>query len=166
LVQEAAGRSLRATILRPFNHTGPGQSASFVVPSFCRQIALIEKGLQAPVIKVGELDDERDFMDVADVLDLYIRVLDRGHELPNGTLLNAASGIPRKIGDILTTLLSLAPAKVAVERDPARLRAVRANRILGNADAAKAALGWSPVVPFEDTLKSTLAYWRTAVLQE
>ncbi|RYD85468.1 MAG: NAD-dependent epimerase/dehydratase family protein [Verrucomicrobiaceae bacterium] len=161
LVQEAAGRSLFATILRPFNHTGPGQTTSFVVPAFCSQIARIEKGLQPPVIKVGELEDERDFLDVEDVVDAYVAVAERGRELPSGLVLNIASSQPRKIGDILQLLLSLSSVPIAVEVDHSRLRASRVPRIVGEASRARTLLNWHPTRDLTKTISDLLFYWRS-----
>lgn len=161
MVRESSNRGLKATIVRPFNHTGPGQSDAFVIPAFCSQIARIEKGLQPPQIEVGQLDDERDFCDVRDIIDLYMRIIGESAHLSPGLTLNAASGVPRRIGDILETLLSKASVPITVKQDPARLRAVRVPRILGNADLARQTLGWSPSIPFEQTLEETLDYWRS-----
>jgi GDP-4-dehydro-6-deoxy-D-mannose reductase len=161
MVREASNRGLKATIVRPFNHTGPGQGDAFVIPAFCSQIARIEKGLQPPQMDVGELNDERDICDVRDIVDLYAKILDASESLPPGLTLNAASGVPRRIGDILETLLSKARIHIAVSQDPSRMRAVRVPRILGNADLARETLGWAPIIPFEQTLEETLEYWRS-----
>ncbi len=163
LVQEAAARGLFATVVRPFNHTGPGQSPAFAIPAFCQQIARIEKGLQAPVIRVGELNDERDFLDVDDVIALYISILQAGHSLPEGLVLNAASSQPRRIGAILEALLKLSTSEITIEIDPSRLRATRVPRVVGDATLAHSLLGWRPQKPFEDTLAETLAFWRAQV---
>jgi GDP-4-dehydro-6-deoxy-D-mannose reductase len=149
--------------VRPFNHTGPGQDERFVIPAFCAQVARIEKGLQPCEIRVGELGDERDFLDVADVVELYLRVLVARHGLPSGTVLNVASGTARRIGDILDFILGRSHAKISVTVDPARLRPHRVPRIVGDASRARDLLGWAPTRPFEATLLDTLAYWRAAV---
>ena len=67
MVGQMAKQGLRAIRLRPFNHTGPGQSENFAVPSFAAQIAKIERGEQGPVMQVGSLINRRDFLDVRDV---------------------------------------------------------------------------------------------------
>ena len=163
LVQEASHRTLRSTIVRPFNHTGPGQAPNFAVPAFCRQIAMIEKGLQEPKLMVGELNDERDFTDVSDMIDLYVRIVTRERELPNSLVLNAASAIPRRIGDVLDSLLKAAHVPIDVEVDPSKLRATRVPRVVGNSDLAKKILGWQAQKPFSETLEDTLSYWRAQV---
>ena len=64
-----ARRGLKCIRFRPFNHTGAGQAGAFVIPAFAMQIAQIEAGLAEPVIHVGNLDAERDFLDVRDVVE-------------------------------------------------------------------------------------------------
>lgn len=160
MVQEAAGRGLRATIVRPFNHTGPGQADLFAIPTFCSQIARIEKGQQPPVIKVGELRDERDLMDVSDVVDMYVQIITQVDTIQNGLVLNAASGRVRRIGGILEHLLSLTSKEISIEVDPSRLRATRVPRVVGDASLALQHLGWKASTPIEDTLSRTLDFWR------
>lgn len=163
MVQEASGRGLFATIVRPFNHTGAGQDDRFVIPAFCSQVARIERGLQAPEMFVGELNDERDFLDVDDVVDLYVRVVERGRSLPSGLIVNASSGVARRIGDILNSILSASTTKISVSVDPSRLRPTRVPRIVGDASRAQTMLGWTPKKPFEATLVEALDYWRGRV---
>ena len=88
--------------MRPFNHFGPGQSEAFVVPAFAMQIARIEAGLSPPVIRVGNLDAQRDFLDVRDVARAYALAVHAAERLGSGTILNIASGMPRQIADVLS----------------------------------------------------------------
>jgi GDP-4-dehydro-6-deoxy-D-mannose reductase len=162
LVRQAATAGLSATVARPFNHTGAGQSEAFVTPNFAAQVARIEAGLQAPVISVGALDDERDFLDVGDVTDAYLLMLDRRAELGRGAVLNVASGAPVRIGDILERLLSLSRVRIEVKVDPERLRPSGVKRIAGDASRLRA-LGWAPRIALEDTLAAVLEDKRRAV---
>ena len=152
---------LRVVRARPFNHTGPGQSEAFVVPAFARQVARIGAGLQAPVMTVGALDPERDFLDVRDVCAAYALCV--GADLPSGTVLNFASGVPRRIGDILADLLGLAGVTAEVQTDAGRLRPGDTPRAVGDAGAAHRMLGWSPAVAWEQTLADVLEDWRGRV---
>ena len=115
--------------MRPFNQTGPGQSAEFVVSAFARQVARIALGLQDPVLNVGALDPERDFLDVRDVCRVYAACLD--HALPAGTILNVASGQQRRIGSVLADLLAAAGVTASVEtvRDGSVRRTFRVPRV-------------------------------------
>lgn len=160
---EMALRGLRAVRLRPFNHTGPGQSESFVVAAFARQVALIAAGRQEPVIRVGALDRCRDFLDVADVCRGYVAVLQHGTRLPPGAVYNLASGVSREIGSILRDLTRLAGIAPSIDQETARLRATDVARTVGNAAAARAVLGWTPTVPWEATLQTVLADWQARI---
>ena len=150
------GQGLRSVRLRPFNHTGPGQTEDFVLPSFGMQIARIEAGLQAPVVRVGNLDAERDFLDVRDVTRAYGLAIEKAHELPAGIVLNIASGQPRRIRDLLDQMLQLARVPIAVEADPARMRPSDTPRFVGEAELAQRLLGWRPAFSMEQTLGSVL----------
>ncbi len=157
------GEGLHVVRLRLFNHTGPGQSDEFVLPAFARQIALIESGRQAPVLRVGGLDSMRDFLDVRDVCRAYVACLRCGSELAPGTILNVASGVPRRIGDILRSLLDLAGLHAEVSTDAARLRAAEIVSASGDASQARLLLGWAPSIPWQQTLADVLADWRSRV---
>ncbi len=151
------GGGLRTIRFRPFNHTGAGQSEDFVVPSFAAQIARIETGAAPPVIRVGDLSAERDFLDVGDVVDAYLAAIQRSDRLVSGAVLNIASGQPRRIESVLDQLLRLSRTQIRVETDPTRLRMGDIPHYVGDAGAAKAALGWSPQRAFETTLADVLA---------
>ncbi len=155
LIGQMAHQGLRGIRLRPFNHTGPGQDDRFVVASFVAQIVAIERGEQEPVLRVGNLDAQRDFLDVRDVVAAYTQAL-ASSALDNGTVLNIASGQARRIGDILEDLLRRAKVPIRVLVDPARLRAVEIPVAAGDAGRARVLLGWAPTIPFEQTLVDML----------
>jgi GDP-4-dehydro-6-deoxy-D-mannose reductase len=150
-----ADAGLDVVRVRPFNHTGPGQSDLFVVASFARQAAEIAAGRREPVLRVGNLESVRDFLDVEDVVDAYVRLLDR---CVPATSYNVASGVPQRIGDLLDALLRLAEIAPRIEVDPARVRPADASR--GDAGRLRSATGWLPRVPFELTLRRVLEDWR------
>ena len=159
-----AADGLRVIRTRPFNHTGPGQNPSFVVPAFAQQVARIAAGRQAPAIDVGALDPERDFLDVRDVCAAYVRCL--GADCPPGTILNLASGQPRRIGDVLHSLLELAGVEAEIRTDKARLRPSDIPRAVGDASRARQTLGWTPAIPWRQTLLDVLRHWEANVSQQ
>ena len=162
-IGEMALRGLRAVRVRPFNHTGAGQSDAFVVPAFARQAAMIAAGRQEPVLRVGALERWRDFLDVADVCAGYAAVLRAADRLEPGAVFNLAAGQPRRVGDILADLLRLAGVEARIEADGARLRPTDVLRTEGDASAARRVLAWAPVVPWETTLATVLADWRARI---
>jgi nucleoside-diphosphate-sugar epimerase len=154
------GDGLHAVRLRLFNHTGPGQSDAFVVPAFARQIAMIESGRQRPPLRVGGLESRRDFLDVRDVCGAYVACL-RADPEP-AAVLNVASGVPRRIGDILDALLELAGLHTEIATEVGRLRGTEIMSASGDASQARR-LGWAPRISWEKTLADVLADWRDRV---
>ena len=146
--------------LRPFNHTGPGQSEVYAVPAFARQIARIEAGLQSPTIEVGDLDAIRDFLDVRDVCQAYAAAIAHAGSLPPGQILNIASGTGRRVGDILNDLLRLSGVTAEIRTDPSRLRPSDIPTATSDPTAARQALDWSPQIPWPQTLQEILEHWR------
>jgi GDP-4-dehydro-6-deoxy-D-mannose reductase len=158
-------RGLNVIRLRPFNHTGAGQTEAFVIPAFAMQIARIEVGQSKPVLRVGNLDAERDFLDVRDVARAYALTVQRTDSLEPGLILNVASGIPRRIGDLLLKLLAQSTVPITIEPDPERMRQSDLPRILGDATRARELLGWSPEYTLDDTLHAVLDDCRRSVAQ-
>ena len=156
-----AAEGLRAIRMRPFNHTGPGQTDAFVVAAFAQQVARIAAGLQPPVLQVGDLSPLRDFLDVRDVCAAYALAL--AADLTPGAILNVASGQSRRIGDVLRDLLHAAGVTADIQTDPARLRPSDIPIAAGDAGRLRA-LGWAPAVPWAQTLADTLAYWRHKIV--
>ena len=154
---------LRCVRVRAFNHTGPGQAPAFAVPAFARQAARIAAGLQPPVLQVGNLDPRRDFLDVRDVCAAYALCLARGDALPPGAILNIASGEPRRIGDVLDAVLREAGIEARVEASADRLRPSDVPVARGDAGLARRLLGWTPMIPWAETLRSVVADWRERV---
>jgi len=142
-----AERGLAVVRARPFNHTGPGQAEAFVAPSFARQLAEIAQRRREPRLRVGNLDSVRDFLDVDDVVDAYRRLLDPA--MPPGAY-NVASGVGRRIGELLDTLIEIAGVRCEIEVDPARVRP--ADYSVGDAARLRAETGWAPRTPWRDTL--------------
>ena len=160
MVGQMAKQGLRAIRLRPFNHTGPGQSENFAVPSFAAQIAKIERGEQEPVMQVGSLVNRRDFLDVRDVVDAYVRAVLRFDDLPSGCVLNVASGHALSMREILDMLLALSPNQIEVREDPGRVRSSDASVVVGDASLARRLLDWEPRTAIGATLSSVLDHYR------
>ena len=160
LAVRAAGEDgLDVVITRSFNHTGPRQTPSFVAPSIARQIAQIERGTAAPVIRVGNLDAIRDLLDVRDVVDAYQILMTNGE---TGAIYNVASGVGRPVREVLDALVARARVPIRVETDPARLRPSDVPVLVGDATRLRDATGWQPAIPFDRLLDDLLDFWRRA----
>ena len=142
---------------RPFNHTGPGQAPIFVCSEFARAVAAAEKGTGPSVLRVGNLDVERDFSDVRDVVRGYVALLERGR---SGEAYNLASGRAGKIRAVLDHLLAESRTKMTVETDPAKVRPREAVRMEASIARAERDAGWRPEIPLEQTLDDLLEWWR------
>jgi GDP-4-dehydro-6-deoxy-D-mannose reductase len=145
---------------RTFHHTGPGRGPAFAEASFARQIAEIENGLRPPVVEVGNLDVERDFADVRDVVRAYWLLL--GHGVP-GEVYNVCSGVPRRIRALLDILLSFSSSPIEVRIDPSRVRPSDVPVHYGDPGKLMRATGWKAEIPIEETLRDLLDEVRTSV---
>lgn len=146
--------------VRPFNHIGPGQVAKFVVPSFAKQIAEIEKGKQEPVMKVGNLEGKKDFTDVRDIVKAYALLMEKGEA---GDVYNLGSGKSVAIKTILDTLLSFTKTSISVERDDALYRPLDTPEVICDATKIMDLTGWKPEIPLEQSLEEALEYFRKLV---
>jgi len=152
---------LPVLISRSFNHIGPGQSERFVASDFARQVALIDKGLQSPVIKVGNIESYRDFLDVRDAVKAYNYIMDKGRE---GEVYNVCSGEKRKISELLNILISLSERRdIKIKVESSKLRAIDVKIIYGNNNKLKNHTGWAPQYSIEESLKDVLEYWRQKI---
>lgn len=148
--------------VRPFNHIGPRQTTQFAVSSFARQIAGIEKGLQEPVLTVGNLDAKRDFTDVRDMVKAYQLLVEKGEA---GEVYNVGSGVSHKIKDILNKLILLSNKKIEVITDPTKFRPNDIPDMRSDNSKLEKLTGWRPTILLEQTLKDTLEYWRQVVVK-
>jgi len=142
---------------RAFNHEGPRRGDVFVTSNFARQIAEIEAGGREPTILVGNLKAIRDYTDVRDIVRGYWLLLERGDP---GQVYNLCSGRGWAIQEILDFLLGESiNTSIRVREDPARLRPSDVPVLIGDCSRLTA-LGWKPRIPFEQTLRDLLGYWR------
>lgn len=162
LVGKLVHDGLDAVRLRPFNHTGPGQSNVFVVASLASQIARIEAGIAPPVLYIGNTDVSRDILDVRDVVKAYASAA-LADDLGGADVFNIASGRSCKIGEIADRLRKMAIVDIRIEVDPNRVRANDVKTTLGDGGKIRKVLGWEPSIPIEQTLKDVLDYWRQKV---
>ena len=159
-LQWARTEGLQAIIARPFNHVGPDQDPRFVLPALARQVALIEAGRQAPVIEAGDIDTTRDFTDVRDIVAAYEAMFRAG---TTGRIYLVASGIERKVRDLLGDMCRLAGVAPEIRQDPAKLRPAEQRRMVADAGLLAQDTGWHPQVPFETTLSDILDTARKAI---
>jgi GDP-4-dehydro-6-deoxy-D-mannose reductase len=144
-------------VVRPFNHAGPRQSPTYVTSSFARQIAEIEAGLHQPVLRVGNLESQRDITDVRDTVRAYRLVVQKGKA---ARPYNVCSGQAYRVRDLLDRLIARSRTPIRVELDPARLRPSDNPIIAGSRSRICSETGWEPTIPIQQTLDDLLDYWR------
>lgn len=159
-LRAASEDGLEVVMVRAFNHTGPRQVPTFVAPSMARQIALIESGRLEPVMRVGNLQSLRDFLDVRDIVRAYTSLMERGKA---GEIYNVGSGTGRSIQSLLDALRSRSRVQVDVETDPARFRPIENMAVIANTDRLREQTGWQPEISFDSMLDHLLSYWRAEV---
>jgi GDP-4-dehydro-6-deoxy-D-mannose reductase len=151
-LEVAKQTGLRVIVVRPFPHIGQGQASRFVVPGFIERIRLAKR-TGAPVVNTGNLDPVRDFLDVRDVVEAYVALLERGTA---GETYNVASGEGIRLEDLFYRIASLVKHRVLPERDASLARASDIPHLVGNADKLRAATGWAPRFPLDQTLQSMI----------
>lgn len=144
-------------ILRPFTHTGPGQSRDFVLPSVAAQIVEIEKGTKPPLIELGNIDVKREFMNIHDIVSAYELAIAKGKP---GNIYNIASNEGYTIKQALLILQKLSRVKFEIKTDPSKMRKVDIPMLIGNGNKFAKLTGWKPKLKFEKTLEDLLNFWR------
>lgn len=150
-------------VVRPFNHTGPGQDERFVLPAFAAQIARIEAGLSEPVLTVGNLDVKRTFLDVRDVVHAYELILAAAESLPMRTVFNVASDRLERIETVLAMMAAEAKSPFEIVTDPGRSRPGEIPATAGSSTRLHRATGWVPRIPLETTIRHLLDFERARV---
>jgi GDP-4-dehydro-6-deoxy-D-mannose reductase len=158
--QYSCSYNMRIIRTRGFNHTGPRRGETFVTSNFAKQIAMIEKGKQDPVIKVGNLEASRDWTDVRDMVRGYLLAVEK---CDPGEVYNICTGKSVVVNDMLNMLLNMAKTRVKIEKDPARIRPSDVPILTGDNTKFVKKTGWKPEIPFPKTMKDLLNYWREKV---
>src|SRR5580700_12000478 len=144
-----------AVNIRLFNTTGPGKTND--APSdFVRQLVRIKKGLQEPVIEVGNLKPRRAFLDVEDTIRGFYLAAKKGKR---GEAYNLCATETREIGELLETAMRLSAVKAEIRVANRLIRPSDEKIIFGDTQKIREAIGWKPLRTLEQTLTSMLEYW-------
>ncbi|MFZ3060716.1 MAG: GDP-mannose 4,6-dehydratase [Candidatus Methanoperedens sp.] len=143
--------------VRSFNLTGLGQSTSYALSSFAKQIADIEKGLAKNTISVGNLNVRRDYTDVRDAVKAYYLLALKAKP---GTVFNLCSGKAHSLKDLLDFLVSLSIVDIKIEVDKQKFRPSDLPIMLGDNTKIGTEIGWKPEIDIHETLNDLLNYWR------
>lgn len=151
-----AADGLHVVRVRPFQHTGPGQSSMFALSSFAKQVAEIKLGKSAPQVSVGNLDVKRDYSDVSDIARGYREAALNGK---SGEVYNFCFGQSVTLESLLKILIARSGVEIEVIVDPARVRPVEVQDMYGSYAKAQKEFGWKPRVSHEAMLDSLLTHW-------
>ena len=155
---EAYGMNI--VITRMFTHTGPRRGDVFAESSFAKQIAMIEAGQIDPVVKHGNLESVRTIADVRDAVAAYYLAI---MNLDRGAVYNIGGTHTTTVGGVLDTLLSMSTARITKVKDDARMRPIDADKQIPDCKKFLNHTGWTPVIPYEQTMSDLLEYWRARV---
>ncbi|MGL4609133.1 MAG: GDP-mannose 4,6-dehydratase [Trueperaceae bacterium] len=144
---------LHVVRVRPFNHSGPGQSPDFVLPSLIHQVAKMEAGLSDPVLHVGNLDSVRDFCDVRDIVMAYPLLLQKGQ---SGGVYNLASGRGVSIRELVAEVTRLSSKDIEVVQQASRSRPQDIPYLVGDVRSAKELMGWQTTYTLEKMLQDMM----------
>lgn len=144
---------LNVIILRPFNHTGPGQTTDFVIPRLTSQFSQIVAGTAPPSLEVGNLDSIRDFTDVRDMVKAYVLA---SEHCQAGVIYNIGSGIGYSIKQIINILEELTGISVTLTTNPALVRAADVPVLVADATRFRGQTRWEPTVPLKQTITDIL----------
>src|SRR5438477_6171238 len=161
--QYFAQHGLPVIRVRPFNHTGPGHDARFVIPGLARQLAQIEAEEREPILRVGNLNVERDFTDARDMVRAYRLALVSGGP---GEVYNLGRGRSVRIAEMVDELTSMCRIAVETRVDPALLRPSDIPKQEADIRKFTSLTGWQPRIPWHTTLRDTFEYWRDKVREE
>jgi GDP-4-dehydro-6-deoxy-D-mannose reductase len=160
ILQSHAAAGGDAVIARAFQHTGPGHVGAYALPDWAERLARLELAGGAGTIATGNLDVERDYLDVRDVASAYRALGERG---ASGAIYNVASGSPVAMRRLLEGLIDAFGVDAAQEVDPQRVRAVDQPVVVGDSSKLTNDTGWQPAFALEQTLADLAAFWRARV---
>ena len=148
---------LKIYYVRPFNHTGIGQRDTFVLPSFCKLVAEIDKSGKDGKIQVGNLKVKRDFSHVKDVVRAYRMIVESDN---CNQIYNVGSGNAYSLEDMLTYIIGLSDQNIEIEVDQNRIRPTDQPVICCDRSLIGKELGWEPQYNVYDALREMYESYR------
>lgn len=147
---------LRCVIIRAFNIYGEGQRDSFLVPSILKQIHNEEIELEDP-------KPRRDFLYVKDLVEAYVRAAE--YSGSDFEIFNIGSGVSYSVDEIVRTILTLSGKKARVRYRHQR-REKEVMKTVANIEKAKKMLGWVPMTPLEQGLRTYIKWYQDKATEE
>lgn len=162
---------VRVVATRSFNHSGPGQVPSFLLPALVRRALALRSGAggaagagggssgdRRSALTVGNTASVRDFLHVGDVATAYIALAARGRA---GEVYNVSSGVGVSVKELAVQVLAATGVKAPLTTDPALARPVDVPALVGNNERLRDATGWAPRHSLRDLIDDLVTYWAT-----
>lgn len=156
-LQAHLAHGLDVVIVRPFNHSGPGQTGDFVLPKLAQQVVRIERELSLPVLELGSGDSVRDFTDVRDMVKAYVLAAAQGLA---GEVYNLGSGVGHTIRQIAEIYLSLSQKKFTIQELPSLSRPSDVPALVADVTKFRTLTAFLPTISLERTISDILEYER------
>lgn len=144
----------KSVILRPLNHFGVGQETTFAIASFAEQIRQMMRGQKEPVLRVGNLDVERDFLPVSSVIDAYLAVMQQFDQLASGEIFNISSGQSSSLRNIVEQLIQVSDKEIEIVVDQDLMRVTDIPKISASSKKLQQQTGWAPVTDLHVALQA------------
>lgn len=160
IVGQYARAGGNAVITRAFQHTGNGHVGAYALSDWAEQLARIKSSGGSGSIATGNLDVERDYLDVRDVAAAYLALADAGE---TGDVFNVSSDVPVTMRALLEGLIAAFDVDVEITTDQSRLRKIDQPRFVGDSSRLRAATGWAPSYEISQTLDELARFWLSRV---
>lgn len=152
-------KHLKIIKIRSFNHTGPRQATTFVLPDFAKQIVDIERNIIPPIIRTGNLQVKRDFSDVRDIVKAYKLLGDKG---VIGETYNVGSGNSYLLQELLDYMIAQSKVEIIIKQDRKKIRPIENLEIICDNSKLKK-LGWKNTIPITQTINDIIKYYREKI---
>jgi nucleoside-diphosphate-sugar epimerase len=156
--------ALKGFITRAFSHVGKYRKSNYAYASDAEQIAKMHLGQQALVLEVGNIEAERNVMDVRDVVNVYYRLMieNINGDMKHGEVFNICGNKTRKYKEYIGMMLKSLAVKPAVVLEPAQRLMRKIDIITQRPDSTKVRefLDWKPTIDIEDTMLDLVSYWK------
>ena len=153
----AKGYGLDIVMTRSFNHIGPGQKETFVIPSFAKRLVEMKKGgVSSPKLITGDISLIRDFVDVRDVVRAYDGLLKKGRK---GEIYNICRGVGYSLKELIQQMISILDMEVLTEVDERLIRPNDNKVIIGSNEKIKRDIGWMPEISLRQSLDDVIHFW-------
>lgn len=147
---------LKTIRTRMFTHTSGRRTMGSAEVNFARQIARIEKGLQEPIIRHGNLNSVRTWAHVKDAVRAYYLLFKKGKA---GEVYNIGGREEnvKTIKEMLNYMASLSTVKnIKLIEDPSLVRKVDVDMQIVDYSKFKSDTGWEPIISFEEIIQEIL----------